>query len=270
MILSLNRSDIVRDFAHGEAVPGRGLKAGLGILLGSILLAACGCQPSHSDDGRPESLRDFPRPDRAVSGRSDGFTTEAQRDSVHEAAAVMDLAEIKPGMTVADIGAGKGYYTTRLSPRVGPKGRVLAEDIDSDALRDLGSRIERERLENVSIKLGTPENPNLPDNSFDRIFLIHMYHEVAEPYAMLWHLRPSLRPGSRVVVVESDAATDQHGIPPTMLFCEFGSLGFRLTQFVRKPELKGYFAQFEVAGPRPEPAQIKPCRMTGTAPAALS
>ena len=95
-----------------------------------------------------------------------------------EAQKVMDLAEIKPGMTVADIGAGEGYYTVRLAERVGPKGRVLAQDIDREALDRLGRRVERERLDNVSIKPGERDDPRLPENSFDRIFLVHMYHEV--------------------------------------------------------------------------------------------
>jgi hypothetical protein len=140
---------------------------------------------------------------------------------------------------------------------------VLAQDIDRAALERLGTRVERERLDNVSIKLGAPDDPRLPDTSFDRIFLVHMYHEVAEPYAFLWRLRPALRRGGRVIVVDTDRATDQHGIPPTLLFCEFAAVGFRLTEFVLKPELQGYYAQFEVADERPAPADIRPCRQAG-------
>ncbi|WP_260922260.1 class I SAM-dependent methyltransferase [Novosphingobium sp. 9] len=239
----------------------------LGLSAGAVL---AGCQQQNEEKRRPADVRDFPVADRPVSSVSDDFSSEVKRDSFHEATTVMDLARIEPGMTVADIGAGAGYYTVRLSPRVGRKGRVLAEDIEPDVIRDLGLRIERERLENVSIRLGAPEDPKLPDNSFDRIFLVHMYHEVTEPYAFAWHLRPALRPGGRVIVVETDRATDRHGIPPALLFCEMGSVGFRLTEFVRKPELQGYYAQFEVAGPRPEPSQIKPCRLSGTAQAVTS
>lgn len=171
----------------------------------------------------------------------------------------MDLARIGEGTTVADIGAGEGYYTIRLAERVGAKGRVLAEDIDPGVIQRLGQRVVRERLDNVSIKTGTPDDPKLPDNSFDRIFLVHMYHEVSEPYAFLWRLRAALRAGGQVIVVDADRPTDQHGMPPALLFCEFQAVGFRLAEFVRKPELKGYYAQFEAAGVRPEPAAIKPC-----------
>ena len=63
----------------------------------------------------------------------------------------------------------------------------------------------------------------------------------------------------QVIVVDVDGPTDQHGIPPNLLFCEFQAVGFRLVEFVRRPELNGYYAQFEAIGPRPEPSKIKPC-----------
>ncbi len=223
-----------------------------------LLLAAC--KPAADDGSRAVSAQDFPRADRPVSELAgNAFTTEDERDDLGEAQVVMDLAAIGAGTTVADIGAGEGYYTIRLSERVGAKGRVLAQDIDAEAVRKLGARVERERLDNVSIKPGAADDPRLPANSFDRVFLVHMYHEVSEPYAFLWRLRPALKPGGQVIVVEVDRPTDQHGFPPTLLFCEFQAVGFRLVEFVRKPELKGYYAQFEASGLRPAPGAIKPC-----------
>jgi ubiquinone/menaquinone biosynthesis C-methylase UbiE len=229
----------------------------------AALALVAGCQRTTPDGeaDRAKTARDFPRADRPVSKvGATAFSTEVERDSVNEAQTVMDLAAIGAGMTVADIGAGEGYYTVRLAARVGRKGRVLAQDIDSAALHRLGDRVQRERLDNVSIKLGAPDDPRLPAGSFDRIFLVHMYHEVGEPYAFLWRLRPALRRGGRVIVVDVDRPTGEHGIPPALLFCEFGAVGFRLTQFIRKPELQGYYAQFEAAGDRPAPEAIKPCR----------
>jgi ubiquinone/menaquinone biosynthesis C-methylase UbiE len=164
---------------------------------------------------------------------------------------------------VADIGAGEGYYTVRLATRVGAHGRVLAEDIDRPVLQVLGSRIERERLDNVSIKLGTEDDPKLPANSFDRIFMVHMYHQVSEPYALIWRMRPALRKGGQVIVVEADKPANQRGIDPRLLFCEFSHVGYRLVEFVRKPELAGYYAQFEATGERPEPQDIEPCLKPG-------
>jgi ubiquinone/menaquinone biosynthesis C-methylase UbiE len=224
------------------------------VLLGTLI----GCQAPAS--GRAEGAENFPEPYRPVSTiTSNEFSNEDQRDDLGEAKVVMDLAQIGAGTTVADIGAGEGYYTIRLAERVGAKGRVLAQDIDAKAVQRLGQRVERERLDNVSIKLGAEADPLLPDSSFDRIFMVHMYHEVTEPYAFLWHLRPALKPGGQVVVVDIDRPTDQHGIPPDLLFCEFAALGFRLVEFVRKPELNGYYASFEAQGSRPEARDIKPC-----------
>ncbi len=226
----------------------------------AALLLLTACQPHDTDPGRPPAAHGFPRADRpAATTAGDNLSTEAGRDHVNEANTVMQLADIRDGMSVADIGAGEGYYTVRLAPRVGRKGRVLAEDIDGAALTLLGDRVQRERLDNVSILRGDDADPNLPPASFDRILMVHMYHEVAEPYAFLWHLRPALRPHGRVIVVDVDRPTTQHGIPPRQLFCEFAAVGFRLTEFIRKPELTGYYAQFEAVGDRPNPAEIKPC-----------
>jgi ubiquinone/menaquinone biosynthesis C-methylase UbiE len=226
----------------------------------TLPLALSGCDFAQDATDRPVSSKDFPKPYRPVSAvTGNQFSTEDQRDNLGEAQVVMDLAQIREGTTVADIGAGEGYYTVRLAERVGAKGRVLAQDIDPGAIQRLAARIERERLDNVHIKTGAPDDPRLPANSFDRVFLVHMYHEVSEPYPFLWNLRPALRQGGQVIVVDTDRPTDQHGIPPAQLFCEFQAVGYRLVEFVRRPELKGYYAQFEAAGERPAPGSIKPC-----------
>jgi ubiquinone/menaquinone biosynthesis C-methylase UbiE len=232
-------------------------------LLSGGVLALClsACQIEEADDRRPESARQFPEADRPVSQVSSSrFSTERARDDRQEATIVMDLADIRAGMTVADIGAGEGYYTIRLAERVGEDGRVLAQDIDRAVLERLGQRVERERLDNVSIKLGKEDDPQLPESSFDRIFLVHMFHEVSEPYAFLWRLQPALKKGGQVIVVDVDRATDAHGIPPKLLFCEFEAVGFSLAAFIRRPELAGYYARFESTGARPDPQDIKACR----------
>jgi ubiquinone/menaquinone biosynthesis C-methylase UbiE len=172
---------------------------------------------------------------------------------------VVELAEIGPGMTVADIGAGEGYYTVRLSPLVGKTGRVLAQDIVPATRDELARRVQRENLENVAVKLGQPNNAMLPPNSFDRILLIHMYHEIERPSEFLWHLRGALKRGGRVVVVDADRTTDRHGTPPKLLVCEFGAIGYELTRFERLGDSESYFAQFEAIGERPEPQKIRTC-----------
>lgn len=226
---------------------------------GLLLVALSGCEPI--DPARPDTALAFPKPDRPVSDLgANRFSTETARDSVNEAQKVMDLSGITEGMTVADIGAGEGYYTVRLAERVGTSGRVLAQDIDREALQRLGERVNRERLDNVAIILGAEDDPRLPSNSFDRVFLVHMYHEVSEPYAFLWRLWPALKDGGQVVVVDVDRPTDQHGIDPFLLQCEFRAIGFELVQFSDEPELAGYYARFRRGAKRTEPDEIKTCR----------
>ncbi|MDP3677322.1 MAG: methyltransferase domain-containing protein [Novosphingobium sp.] len=230
-------------------------------ILIALALALAGCK---ADAGkRSETALQFPAAHRPVSQLgANSVSTEEARDDRNEANTVMDLAKIRPGTTVADIGAGDGYYTVRLAERVGAKGKVLAQDIDRGALERLGQRVEREKLDNVFIKPGAPDDPRLPANSFDRVFMVHMYHEVAEPYAFLWRMSGALKKGGQVIVVDRDRPTDQHGIPPLLLQCEFEAAGFRLVEFVRKPEILGYYAQFEKdAGARPSPGAILPCKM---------
>lgn len=228
--------------------------------LSLALASIAACKPVEEANGRPATSAEFPRPYRPVSQAGDTqFSNEAARDEAGEAKFVMDWAGIQPGTTVADIGAGEGYYTIRLAERVGVKGRVLAQDINRGALDRLGERVTREQLDNVAIKEGAFDDPMLPENSFDRIFMVHMYHEVGEPYAFLWRMRSALARGGQVIVVDRDRPTDQHGIPPKLLFCEFEALGYRLTGFSEQLNLGGYIARFEPSRSRPAPQEIKAC-----------
>lgn len=229
------------------------------LLAGALALAGCDqLMPVTAD--RPESAAQFPKPYRPVAKVvSTQFANEDARDQRNEAQVVMDLARIRPGMTVADIGAGEGYYTVRLAEEVGADGRVLAQDISRDALQRLGRRVERERLENISIKLGEADDPQLPADSFDRIFLVHMYHEVTEPYAFLWRMWPALNAEGQIIVVESDSPVGRHGLPHTLLFCEFEAVGYVLVEYIERPDIKGYFARFARGKRRTDPEAIQPC-----------
>ena len=218
----------------------------------TLLLAACQQAPT------PRTT--FPEANRDVAPIiSDSFSTEDARDRIGEAEEVMRMAGVKPGMSVADIGAGEGYYTVRLAPLVGKDGRVLAEDIIPEARDRLAERAQRERLDNVAVKLGAPDNPSLPPASFDRIFLVHMYHEVTAPYAFMWHLRGGLKPDGEVIVVDADRPTKRHGTPPALLECEFAAVGLKLARKQAIPGADAYFMAFKIGAPRPAPAAIVPC-----------
>ena len=110
---------------------------------------------------------------------------ERERDAAGEPVQLLRLLGIKSGMTIADIGAGSGYYVVRLSPIVGAGGRVIAEDIKPQYLRSLRKRVRDLGLRNVTISLGEPHDPRLPADSVDVAILVHMYHEIAQPYALL-------------------------------------------------------------------------------------
>jgi predicted methyltransferase len=218
------------------------------------LLALAGCRPQPTVPHFPAAQRDV----APIVGGT--FSTEDARDRSGEAEDVMQLAGVKPGMSVADVGAGEGYYTVRLAKVVGPKGRVLAEDIVPDVRDALSDRVQRERLDNVAVKLGTADDPMLPVASFDRVFLVHMYHEVASPYAFLWHMREGLRPDGIVVVVDSNRPVRQHGMPPDGLRCEFAALGMQPVRFKVLSGGDVYLMAFRLAGPRPAPEKIVPCK----------
>jgi ubiquinone/menaquinone biosynthesis C-methylase UbiE len=229
--------------------------------LSLLLLSACQMPAEHNAAEAHDRSAEFPKAHRPVAKIvSSRWSDEESRDRLREAEEVMNRAGVAPGATVADIGAGEGYYTIRLAARVGMKGRVLAEDIVPEVRNALADRVNRERLDNVSVRLGEPADPKLPVNSFDRVFMVHMYHEIEEPYEFLWNLRPSLKAGGQVIVVDADRSTEAHGTPPALLRCEFEAVGYSLVRIEPMPNAGGYFAAFEARGPRPEPRAIKGCR----------
>jgi predicted methyltransferase len=223
-------------------------------LVAILVLGMAACRAQAPEPHFPKARRDV------APIVSDAFSTEDARDRLGEAEQVMELAGVGKGMWVADVGAGEGYYTVRLAPVVGRNGRVLAEDILPEVRDALSDRVQRDKLDNVAVKLGAPDNPMLPRGSFDRIFLVHMYHEVQSPYAFLWHLRDGLKPGGMVVVVDADRPTNRHGIPPALLECELGALGLKPVRTARLEDSEAYFVAFRAAAPKPAPEQIKPCK----------
>jgi SAM-dependent methyltransferase len=237
-------------------------------VLALVVVALLSVHPAASQNighlgpaGAPASI--FPAPERDVADIvSPSRSTEKERDAVDEAGQVAWLLELRPGMTVGDIGAGSGYHTVRLSRLVGPLGRVIAQDVTRDYLRELGRRAARLKLRNVTLALGEPHDPRLPAASLDAAILVHMYHEVAQPYAFLYNLAPALKSGARVGIVDLDKPTSQHGTPLGLLRCELAAVGYRE---VIVHSLKGdasYLAVFSPPGgaERVAPASIVSCK----------
>jgi SAM-dependent methyltransferase len=188
-------------------------------------------------------------------------STEEERDAQDEAGQLARLMGFKPGMTVADIGAGSGYHTVRLSRLLGQSGLVIAQDVSRNYLGDLAVRINRLNLRNVKLALGEPHDPRLPAGSLDAAILVHMYHEIAEPYAFLYNLAPALKPAALVGIVDLIKPTSQHGTPPELLRCELAAVGYREVGFSKLGGDSAYLAIFSApsAATRPRPAAIKPC-----------
>lgn len=164
---------------------------------------------------QPIAAERFPKPSRPVASIiSDQWASEDTRERLGEAATVLRLLGVRAGMSVADIGAGSGYYTVRLAARVGPSGRVYAEDIMPEYLAGLRRRVTTEGIGNVTMVLGAVHDAQLPPASVDLALLVHMYHEICQPFGLLTNLLPALRPGARVAIVDANRDTLRHGTPP--------------------------------------------------------
>jgi len=201
----------------------------------------------------------FPAPRRPISSIvSPQWSDEGARDAAHEADTVMALLGVRPGMTVADIGAGSGYYVARMARRVGATGLVYGQDIMPRYLRYLRERVDRDELTNVRLALGEPHDPRLPRNALDLVTMIHMYHEIEQPFGLLTNLVPSLRPGARIAILDMNRRTDQHGTPPALLRCEMEAVGYRQQSF-HDLGVDGYVSIFTA------PATVDLTRIAATA-----
>jgi SAM-dependent methyltransferase len=195
-----------------------------------------------SPPGVPASA--FPSPTRPISSIvSPQWTDEATRDAAHEADTVMALLGLRPGTAVADIGAGSGYYVARMAKRVTSTGVVYGQDIMPRYLRYLRERVDRDELNNVRLVLGDPHDPRLPKASVDVVTMIHMYHEIEQPFGLLTNLVPALRPGARIAILDMNRRTDQHGTPPALLRCEMEAVGYQQQSF-HDLGIDGYVAIF--------------------------
>jgi ubiquinone/menaquinone biosynthesis C-methylase UbiE len=140
---------------------------------------------------------------------------------------VMDLLQLKPGSTVADIGAGSGWFSVRAARRVGANGRVIAEDINAKAIAYIQQRAQREHLANIVPVLGTPDDPKLTPNSLDAALMLKVYHEIAHPPLVLANLRAALKPGARFGIIDRNGNGGDHGLKESIVRDEVEHAGFR-------------------------------------------
>ena len=130
-----------------------------------------------------------------------GLLEGPDRDAYQRPDQIMDALLIGDGSTVADLGAGGGWFTVRLARRVGPQGIVYAEDIQTQMIQAIERRVEREGLKNVRTVLGTPTDPKLPQGSLDALLIVDTYHEMEQPVTLLRNVAKSLKPSGMIGIV---------------------------------------------------------------------
>jgi predicted methyltransferase len=162
---------------------------------------------------------------------------------------VMEILGIAPGKTVADIGAGSGWFTVRAARRVGESGTVYAVDINPEAMTYINNRAQKEKLQNVKTVLSTPDDPKLPTAEVDAVLMLKTYHEIAQPVTLLRNLRSSLRAGAKIGVIDRNGNGEDHGVNSDVVIREMGEAGYKLLaryDFV-KPDKMDYFLVFALA-----------------------
>ena len=164
------------------------------------------------------------------------WLTRPDRDSTEQPEKVLDALQIRQGWTVADVGAGVGYFTWRLAKRVGPKGKVIAVEVQQKMLDLMAENLKQQNITNVEMVLGGVRDPRLPENAVDLVLMVDVYHEFSEPEAMTAAVRRSLKPNGRLVLVEyrkedpSVPILPLHKMSVEEVREEIEPLGFRLQQ----------------------------------------
>lgn len=168
--------------------------AGAGLAMVAVAVGTWAGQDRHPVSGRVIA------PTMSVLGAP--WLDRPEREAEERPTRAIDALRLRRGMVVADVGAGSGYYTVRLSRAVGPDGRVVATDVQPGMLDLIRGKLERETLTNVSLVQGAVDDPNLPAGTFDMILMVDVYHELATPQAFVRKLRDALKPDGRLVLIE--------------------------------------------------------------------
>jgi ubiquinone/menaquinone biosynthesis C-methylase UbiE len=171
------------------------------------------------------------------------------RDERLQVNRVMDVLGIRPGKNVADIGAGSGWFSVRAARRVTDSGKVFAVDINPEAADYIKKRADKERLSNVQTIVSKADDPQLAPASVDAVLLLKTYHEVENPIALLRNLKPALRPGAKVGVIDRNGNGEDHGLNRDVVVREAKEAGYKLANdydFV-KGDKEDYFLVFTVA-----------------------
>ena len=159
---------------------------------------------------------------------------------------VMDILKITEGKSVADIGAGSGWFTVRAAKRVGDKGKVFAVEINQEYINHINDRAKNEGFGNIETILGTEDNPKLPKDAVDAVLILKTYHEFAQPLKVLKNVRLALKKDALIGIIDKNGDGDDHGIKKELVIEELKRAGFVLVDdydFV-KPDGMDYFLVF--------------------------
>ena len=193
------------------------------LLLSSFIITAAQMAPqtAPAPQHRPTST--------PYSGDLSIFETPGRDQKLH-IDQVMNILGLEPGKTVADIGAGSGWFTVRAARRVTSTGKVYAVDINQQAIDYIRNRTLKEQLSNVVTILNKPSSPGLPPDSIDAVLFLKAYHEIADPVTFLRNLRRSLRPGARVGIIERDGNGGDHGVNNKVILRETDEAGYKMLE----------------------------------------
>jgi 2-polyprenyl-3-methyl-5-hydroxy-6-metoxy-1,4-benzoquinol methylase len=239
---------VVRNRALRKCLDQEAATTSLALLVVALLVGAANAQTSPVAD--PAASRIPPARDRYM-GRQIAQTMHYSgaewlvrntREREERCSRMLANMGIEPGMTVCDLGCGNGFHTLKMAPLVGPRGRILAVDIQPEMLAMLRARMESEGVENITPILASAHDPRLPQQSVDLILLVDVYHEFSHPEYMLRAMHAALKPNGRIVLVEyraEDASVPikpLHKMSKRQIMREFPANGFRLVgQFDRLP-----------------------------------
>jgi tRNA A58 N-methylase Trm61 len=126
------------------------------------------------------------------------------RDNWQQPAKVLQIIGVKQGMYIGEPGAGRGYYTLKLARKVGPTGKIFANDIDEDVLETLKDKVKDAKLKNVNIIKGKEKDPLFPKGKLDMVFMSYVLHHISEPVPFLQNMKASLKPEATVVILAQD------------------------------------------------------------------
>jgi predicted methyltransferase len=221
---------------------GRALRwiAPISVLLAGLWVTAT--VPAQSGSATPSTERKTSTP---YTGDLSIFEAPG-RDERLQINRVMDMLGIAPAKSVADIGAGSGWFTVRAARRVTSSGRVYAVDINPEAIHYIDQRAKKEQLQNIKTILSKPDDPQVPAISIDAVLLLKTYHEVAHPVVLLRNLRSSLKPGAKIGIIDRNGDGENHGVSKDVVVREAAQAGYELrdSQDFVKADGMDYFLIF--------------------------